>query len=57
LFLFRMSRFRLPLRRQVRVPSVGRVDFLIGTKLGVWLPNEENTGAWRSIAGVCGPDR
>ena len=41
LFMFRMSRFRLPLRRQVRLPSVGRVDFLVGTKLVIEIDGAE----------------
>lgn len=33
LFWFRMSPLDLPMRRQVRIAGVGRVDFLIGSKL------------------------
>jgi len=33
IFWFRMSPLGLPLRRQVRIARVGRVDFLIGSKL------------------------
>lgn len=32
-FWLRMRRHRLPVTRQVRVPGVGRVDFLIGERL------------------------
>jgi very-short-patch-repair endonuclease len=41
LFLMRMARFQLPLRRQVRIPSVGRVDFLVGTKLVIEIDGAE----------------
>jgi len=35
LFWFRMSLLGLPLRRQVKIAGVGRVDFLIGSRLVV----------------------
>lgn len=33
LLWFRMCRYLLPLRRQVRIPGAGRVDFLVGRRL------------------------
>jgi very-short-patch-repair endonuclease len=44
LFWFRMRRFRLPLRRQVRIAGVGRVDFLIGE----WLVIEVDGAAYHT---------
>lgn len=35
LFWFRMSPLGLPLKRQVKIPGVGRVDFLVGSRLVV----------------------
>ena len=41
IFWLRMLRHRLPIRRQVRFPGLGRVDFLIGQRLIVEVDGQE----------------
>lgn len=40
-FWLRMRRHRLPIMRQVRIPTVGRVDFLIGERLVIEVDGRE----------------